>query len=188
MHSWVSGGAGQAPHLDILLPVDLRAARRALARLTQPSRVVVACVQTAGGALVVDSRACSRRRKWGEKRRGGGSEEVAVARALTEPVTASRDVHVALADGLQTRVARVLEVRHGGPAARASETASWTLAATRGSVKESRASCAPAGHLTAARAEDSHLISHKFHTIFHRTQSEQLVWLVGIRSRYSRGS
>ena len=34
LHSWVSGGAGRAPHLDILLPVDLRAARRALARLT----------------------------------------------------------------------------------------------------------------------------------------------------------
>lgn len=55
---------------------------------------------------------------------------VVVARALTEPVTASRDVHVALADGLQTRVARVLEVRHGGGPRRARVTASWTLSAS----------------------------------------------------------
>ena len=71
---------------------------------------------------------------------------VVVARALTEPVTASRDVHVALADGLQTRVARVLEVRHGGGPRRARVTASWTLSASC-EAKQSQLSSSRAGTL-----------------------------------------
>ena len=55
----------------------------------------------------------ARQKGAGGGRKKGGPKNVVVARALTEPVAASRDVHVALADGLQARVARVLEVRHG---------------------------------------------------------------------------
>lgn len=70
MHSCVFARSGRAAHLNILLPVDLRAARRALSRLTHPSRVVVACASRVGGALGV-SLPRVKRGRGAEEKRGG---------------------------------------------------------------------------------------------------------------------
>lgn len=70
MHSCVFARSGRAAHLNILLPVDLRAAHRALSRLTHPSRVVVACASRVGGALGV-SLPRVKRGRGAEEKRGG---------------------------------------------------------------------------------------------------------------------
>ena len=70
MHSCVFARSGRAAHLNILLPVDLRAAHRALYRLTHPSRVVVACASRVGGALGV-SLPRVKRGRGAEEKRGG---------------------------------------------------------------------------------------------------------------------
>ena len=70
MHSCVFARSGRAAHLNILLPVDLRAAHRALSRLTHPSRVVVACASRVGGALGV-SLSRVKRGRGAEEKRGG---------------------------------------------------------------------------------------------------------------------
>ena len=70
MHSCVFARSGRAAHLNILLPVDLRAAHRALSRLTHPSRVVVACASRVRGALGV-SLPRVKRGRGAEEKRGG---------------------------------------------------------------------------------------------------------------------
>ena len=70
MHSCVFARSGRAAHLNILLPVDLRVARRALSRLTHPSRVVVACASRVRGALGVSLQRVKRGRGAEEKRGG----------------------------------------------------------------------------------------------------------------------
>ena len=72
MHSCVFARSGRAAHLNILLPVDLRAARRALSRLTRPSRVVVACASRVGGALGVS---LPHVKRGGGRKKKGGAEE-----------------------------------------------------------------------------------------------------------------
>ena len=70
MHSCVFARSGRAAHLNILLPVDLRVARRALSRLTHPSCVVVACASRVRGALGVSLQRVKRGRGAEEKRGG----------------------------------------------------------------------------------------------------------------------
>ena len=73
MHSCVFARSGRAAHLNILLPVDLRAAHRALSRLTHPSRVVVACASRVGGALGVSLPRVKKGAGGAEEKRGGRS-------------------------------------------------------------------------------------------------------------------
>lgn len=102
-------GAGGAPEYPSPRG-PARGTSRTLPTHTSFSRRRSLRIASAWGARRQSS---ARQKGAGGGRKKGGSKDVVVARALTEPVAASRDVHVALADGLQARVARVLEVRHG---------------------------------------------------------------------------